>query len=321
MSVLFRTCIGSLAAGLCCLPLANAQQPAATRPGAAQQTSPAQAQSQPEDPNSVIRSNRATAPRLDAPAIPALRPYTANYGGNQANEGQKAEVERYFANCLLKNNQAEIEISQFAAQQSQNPKVKQYAEELVKDHQKVVQELQPIASGSAAVRSAGSTSLDATANSDANRLATDTARAPGSSGTDTAARGTESRSGTSATGRDTAESPSATHNAANGNDALMQVAQIEEKINDRCNQSLREELQQKSGAEFDAAFLGSQIAGHMHLLAALEVIPQESQGQLKQIAEDAKPTVQKHLDKAKELMKERKSGSLQQTSATSESQR
>ena len=59
----------------------------------------------------------------------------------------------------------------------------------------------------------------------------------------------------------------------------------------------------------------------MHLLAALEVIPQESQGQLKQIAEEAKPTVQKHLDKAKELMKERKSGSLQQTSATSESQR
>ncbi len=44
MSVLFRTCIGSLAAGLCCLPLANAQQPAATRPGAAQQTLPAQAQ-------------------------------------------------------------------------------------------------------------------------------------------------------------------------------------------------------------------------------------------------------------------------------------
>jgi hypothetical protein len=99
MSVLFRTCIGSLAAGLCCLPLANAQQPAATRPGAAQ-TLPAQAQSQPDDPYSAIRS-RASAPRLDAPAIPALRPYTANYGGNQANEGQKAEVERYFANCLL----------------------------------------------------------------------------------------------------------------------------------------------------------------------------------------------------------------------------
>jgi len=282
---------------------------------------PAQAQSQPDDPNSVIRSNRATAPKLNAPAVPALRPYTANYGASQAGEGQKSEVEKYFANCLLKNNQAEIEISQFAAQQSQNPKVKQFAEELVKDHQKVVQKLQPIASGNAGAHSAGSASLDASADSDANRLATDTARTPGSSETNTAAPGTETRSGAGTTDRDTAESLTASHGAANGNDALMQVAQIEEKINDRCKQALREELQQKSGAEFDACYLGAQVGGHMHMLAALEVIPQESQGQLKQIAEEAKPTVQKHLDKAKELMKERKSGSLQQTSATSESQR
>ena len=301
MSVLFRTCIGSLAAGLCCLPLANAQQPAATRPGTAQ-TLPAQAQSQPDDPNSVIRSNRATAPQLDAPALPGRQPYTANYGGNQASEGQKSEVEKYFATCLLKNNQAEIEISQFAAQQSQNPKVKEFAEELVKDHQQVVKKLQPIA-GNASAHSASNPSLDAAATNDSNRIATDTTPTPGSSGTNTA------------------ESLTAAHGSSNGNDALMQVAQIEEKINDRCNQALREELQQKTGAEFDAAFLGAQIAGHMHLLAALEVIPQESQGQLKQIAEEAKPTVQKHLDKAKELMKERKSGSLQQTSATSESQR
>jgi putative membrane protein len=280
MSVLFRTCFGAVAAGLCCLPLANAQQPAATRPGTAP-TLPAQAQSQPDDPNSVIRSNRATAPQLGAPALPGRQQYTANYGGNQNAEGQKSEVEKYFATCLLKNNQAEIEISQFAAQQSQNPKVKEFAEELVKDHQQVVKKLQSIA-GNASAHSSS---------------------ALGSSATDTA------------------ENSTAAHSSSNGNDALMQVAQIEEKINDRCKQALREELQQKTGAEFDAAFLGSQIAGHMHMLAALEVIPQESQGQLKQIAEEAKPTVQKHLDKAKELMKERKSGSLQQTSATSESQR
>jgi len=92
-----------------------------------------------------------------------------------------------------------------------------------------------------------------------------------------------------------------------GDAQLKQVAQIEEKINDRCNQALREELQQKSGTEFDECYLGAQIAGHMHMLAALEVLPDESQGQLKQIAEDAKPTVQKHLDQAKDLMKQLKS--------------
>jgi len=295
--------------------MVNAQTPAATRPGA-QQTLPAQAQSQPDDPNAVTRSNRATAPSLPS-ATPGRRPYTANYSGNQANQGQNSEVEQYFANCLLKNNQAEIEISQFAAQQSQNPKVKEYAEKLVKDHQQVVQKLQPLAGNKGAASSSSATSLDATASGDANRLAMDTTRTPGSSGTNTAAPGTETRSGAGTTDRDTAESLTASRNTGtNSSDALMQVAQIEEKINDRCNQALREELQQKSGKEFDECYLGAQVGGHMHMLAALEVIPQETQGQLKQIAEEAKPTVQKHLDEAKELMKERKSGSLQQTSAT-----
>jgi predicted outer membrane protein len=290
MSALFRLCIGSLAAGLCCTPLGNA---VAQQSPASPQTLPAQTQSNPDATNPSNRSDQATSPRLNPPSLsqPTLgpRPYTANYGA-QANEGQHNGVEYFFANCLLKNNQAEIEISQYAAQQSQNPKVKQYAEELVKDHQKVVQQLQQIAAANS--HHAGATSLDTAAQSDANRLATDATQTPGSSGPATA------------------ENPTATRSPAmHGGGALMQVAQIEEKINDRCNQALREELQQKSGAEFDECYLGAQIAGHMHMLAALEVIPQESQGQLKQIAEEAKPTVQKHLDQAKDLMKQAKNGS------------
>jgi predicted outer membrane protein len=299
MSALFRMCIGSMAAGLCCMPLgiAVAQQSAAQP-----QTLPAQAQSQPDATNPPNGSDQVAAPRLGSPSLaqPGLgpRPYTANYGA-QANEGQHNEVENYFANCLLKNNQAEIEISQFAAQQSQNPKVKHYAEELVKDHQKVVQQLQPIAGANS--RRAGTPSLD------------------------TATPGSETRPGASTADRDTAEGLTSARNPAmRHSGALMQVAQIEEKINDRCNQALREELQQKSGAEFDECYVGAQIAGHMHMLAALEVIPQESQGQLKQIAEEAKPTVQKHLEQAKDLMKQFKNGSENTNQAertSSESQR
>jgi predicted outer membrane protein len=300
MSASFRTIIGSLAAGLCCLPLGAAVAQTTTSPRAVT----GQAQSQPNNSDATTRSNQATAPALNPQSTSQPRPYTANYG-SQANEGQHNAVGIFFANCLLKNNQAEIEISQFAAQKSQDPKVKQYAEELVKDHQQVVQKLQPIASTNS--RSAATASLDTAARNEANRSAVDTTRTPGSSGTDTSATGTASRSGAGTTDRDAAESLTSSRNTGTqGNAELMQVAHIEEKINDRCNQALREELQQKSGTEFDECYLGAQIAGHMHMLAALEVLPDESQGQLKQIAEDAKPTVQKHLDQAKDLMKQLK---------------
>lgn len=283
MSASFRIFIGSLAAGLCCLPLdATLAQQTTASPSAV----PGQAQ--PTDPNATTRSNQATAPRLN-PATPSqAQPYTARYG-TEANEGQHNGVERFFVNCLLKNNQAEIEISKFAAQKSENPKVKQYAEELVKDHQQVVQKLQQIAGANSLQANSGT--LEGAAQNAANRLAVDTTRTPGSSGTDTTATG--------------AEGLAATHNRAMHGDAqLMQISQIEEKINDRYNQAIREELQQKSGAEFDQCYLGAQVGGHMYMLAELEVIPGETQGQLKQIAEDAKPTVQKHLYQAKDLMKQ-----------------
>ncbi|HEX4416231.1 MAG TPA: DUF4142 domain-containing protein [Lacipirellulaceae bacterium] len=279
MSVSFRIFIGSLAAGLCCLPLgaALAQQTTAN-PRAVS------GEAQANDSNAATRSNQATPSHA--------QPHTARYG-SEANEGQHNAVGIFFANCLLKNNQAEIEISQFAAQKTQNPRVKQFAEELVKDHQQVVQKLEPIADVTA--HGAGKTSLDSAAQNESNRSAVDTTRTPGSSGTDTAAR-------------DSAGASSANNSGMYGDAHLMQVAQIEDKINDRCNQALREELQQKSGTEFDECYLGAQVAAHMHMLAALEVLPDESQGQLKQIAEGAKPTVQKHLDQAKDLMKQLKSG-------------
>ena len=111
-----------------------------------------------------------------------------------------------------------------------------------------------------------------------------------------------------------------------GSAALQQLAAIEQKINERCQQTLREELQQKTGAEFDECYVGSQIAGHMHMLAALEVISQETQGPLKQAAEEARPLVQKHLEHAKELMAQakasnQKSAQAQRTSTTTETQR
>jgi len=80
--------------------------------------------------------------------------------------------------------------------------------------------------------------------------------------------------------------------------------QIDRQVIDRKTQMTREELQQKQGAEFDKAFVGTTIPAHVHMIAQLEVIERQGQGQLAQIAQQARPITQQHLEHAKQLMRQ-----------------
>jgi len=68
--------------------------------------------------------------------------------------------------------------------------------------------------------------------------------------------------------------------------------QMDRQVVDRKSQLTREELQQKQGAEFDKAFVGTAIPAHIHMIAQLEVIQKQGQGQLAQIAQQALPITQ-----------------------------
>jgi len=86
------------------------------------------------------------------------------------------------------------------------------------------------------------------------------------------------------------------------NESNDRRSQLDHKINERCAEAMQKELESKSGREFDAAYVGSQIGGHIHMLAALEVLSDETSGELQSIVKDAKPVVEKHYKHAKELM-------------------
>ena len=81
----------------------------------------------------------------------------------------------------------------------------------------------------------------------------------------------------------------------------------------------KEELQQKQGADFDKCYIGSAVGAHMHVLATLEVLSQNSQGELSKIAQSAQPAVQQHLDHAKQLMKQLEGESGSRATASSRS--
>jgi predicted outer membrane protein len=209
--------------------------------------------------------------------------------------GQNQEVDQFLAACLLEKNKCEIEFAKLAQQQSQNPQIKEFAQMLEQDHQKIVQQLEPLAGSQASqtsTRVESQTRVSATGQNEAQRQAADSTRLPGSSATDQATR--------------------QTHTAAYGSQEMSgpigQLAQIEKQIGQRKKQAMLDELQQKSGAEFDKCYVGSQVGAHMEAVATLEVLSQQ-QGELAQAAQQALPTVQQHLDHAKQLAKQLEGGS------------
>jgi predicted outer membrane protein len=221
--------------------------------------------------------------------------------------GSNQEVDKFLAGCLLEKNKCEIEFAQLAQQQSQNPQVKEFAQMLEQDHQKIVQQLEPLAGGQGgqtSTRVESQTRTSAAGQNDAQRQPADTTQLPGSSG---ATRTNGSQTQTAGYGSQEMSGP------------IGQLASIEKQIGERKKQAMLDELQQKSGAEFDKCYVGSQVGAHMEAVATLEVISQQ-QGELAQAAKQALPTVQQHLDHAKQLAKQLE-GAANQPGSQAERQR
>ena len=250
---------------------------------------------------SAGQSDRSTSQGTAAQPGESRELRTANFRGELATAGGAEQaIDQFFGACLLASNQAEVELSELAQQQAQSPEVKQFAEQMIEDHRQMIQQLQPIAG----VQGAGTDSAagragaaSGTSNTGTQQATTGTSsNLPGSSG----ASGTTSQSGLS---------------GAAGHSVAHQLAQIDTQIVRRKTQMAKQELEQKSGADFDKCYIGSAIPAHVHALAALEVIGQQSQGQLAEVARQAQPKVQQHLEHAKELMKKLDSQSGSSTSA------
>jgi len=223
--------------------------------------------------------------RADRPATQQAQPgqpYRAQFRGTQTAGPASQEIEHYLANCLLIKNQAEVELSQFAQQQAQNPEVKQFAQMLIKDHQQAIQKLQALAGAQGAARTSQRPGANGQFDAQATTPATERPRQALNQDADPSL--TANRSGTQ-------------------NDALNQLLELDRQITERCQDLVREELQAKRGPEFDMCFVGAQIGSHTHMLAALEVIGQRSQGELRQFVQEAQPVVQRHLDHAKQIAK------------------
>jgi predicted outer membrane protein len=288
MSVMERMSIGVLMASFCCVLSGIA---------AAQQAAPATGRDQSEARESVSdqqnpgAENRASQQQRERSTSEGVRGREQSNRPNSRSQavvgGQNREVEQFLAGCLLAKNVAELELSQFAEKQSQSPEVKKFAQMMIQDHQKMIQQLEQLAGTQGyAIRQADRSNDAFSTDADNQRVGRDTSDR-------TAVDSSRARTNQSSPG---------------SNAAIQQLAQIERQIVERQTQATRDELQQKSGVEFDKCFLGTAIVAHVHMIAALQVIEQQGQGQLAQAAKQARPVAEQHLDHAKQLMKQLESG-------------
>lgn len=214
---------------------ASAQQPGNQNPGLPPDFKPAQAASPAANP---MRNQNSAAPqgqeRMELNQGEG-RATTTNgqVQGREEQEGQN--LDQIFAACLLTGNQGEVELGKLAVERATNSDVKEFAEQMVKDHNKQVETLQKLVGS---------------------------------------------------------QEPS------------DRRSQIEKQIAERCTENLKKELESKSGKEFDAAYVGTQIGGHMHMQAELAVLSDQATGQLRGVIKEAQPVVDKHLAHAKKLMEQ-----------------
>lgn len=230
----------------------------------------------------VLLGSQVTSQEL-APTKPVPQPKARDTEARPANGTQlndKQQLGQHIAACLLINNEKEIAISELG-NDAQDAKVKEFAQEMVKEHTKLVSKLQKYTPQI----SANETSVQ-----------TDREAVPGEpppSVTKKPATTTPARAGETT-------APA----AASSQSITDHLIAIERDTAKECLAMSKQELAQKKGAEFDKCFMGMQVAEHAAMLAKLQALDGKVSGELGQVIAEAKKSTKVHLDHAKQLMEE-----------------
>jgi predicted outer membrane protein len=188
---------------------------------------------------------------------------------------QGSDINTFIASCLLIGNQEEVALAQMAVDRAENEQVKQFAQMLIQDHQKIIQQLQPLAKPGVGLNE----------------------------GAQTAAAGQPSNAQQPGGQQYTANRPNL-ERGAGGSATVDQIMQLNQQAAQECLQMTKSMLQEKQGAEFDKAFAGMQVGAHVGMLAKLKASEQQASGQLASLVKESQQTIQSHLEQAKQICKD-----------------
>ena len=221
---------------------------------------------------------------------------TAPQNAEQAKATNASSADAQIAAALVLANRNEVILSQLAQQQAQDPEVKQFAERMIQDHQKMIQTLQAFAGSALSANAQSQATQPAGAARTTDQPAADRASQPNAQPN---AQLQAAALPATRQGERTAVEQATTVRAQGGLDFVS----IQQEMADQCLQSARRELEQKQGAEFDKCYVGMALGAHMHAADAIRVFERHAGSELQKALADGLKTTEEHLAHAKQLMK------------------
>lgn len=211
-------------------------------------------------------------------------------------------LDSLLASCLLLGNQNEVAISQFAAERAKNEKVQEFAREMVEAHSQAITQLQRFAAPELArdgrsVEPTRTERSETRVNERSPQSETDRPRSSKQIEQRSSSPAGQSRSAVQDRSVTTSVEVRSEWEAMP--DRLLAIErQVSEKFVTMCKAEL-----EQSG-DFDQAYLGQQVCGHMVMIAKLETYQSYVSEELGQVVKASLQTAQEHLRHANELIKE-----------------
>lgn len=207
---------------------------------------------------------------------------------NRANTARQTEstqldqpMVEFFASKLVLCNNAQIQMSQLATTKSANSDVKKFAEMLASDHAALNAQLKPF------IASYGEQPVVAATDRISVKKPVVTGAAEAQSG--------------QANVNSKAQPETGSHSGDHA--VLHQLFEICQAVHVNQMAAGADMLTQKSGSEFDKAYMGSQVVGHMALMAELKALESRSPKEFQNIIRAATTSVESHMQKASGICK------------------
>ena len=201
--------------------------------------------------------------------------------------------DRDLAAMLAISNRGEVEIANFFKGRTQNEKVREFADMLIKDHSAFLEKLSAVAGQGpvAGERAARNVGIGAQPQQPQAQPAGVAVRTPPGGGVDVQAGGVGVQVG--GQGRSF---------YAPGMNPMLS---LKEEIAQECLANGKKELESKQGPDADKCFVGTQIVKHGDMVSTLTVMHRRAQdSQFKEMLGSALQKTQQHLEMGKTIMKE-----------------
>lgn len=238
-------------------------------------------------------SGRALAQRNDPNARNNLQGNESRQADRTATEGQKeGKIDQMIADQLLTMSTGEVQLANFALQRTQNEAVRQFAQAMIQDHNKL------------------NTELEKFANPDLVKALGEISRQTGQPGQPAAAQPGQlpqpGQSGATATTQPGAAQPGERNplDVAGGGSSGGDGVKICEDIGKQIGSLVTRELGQYQGSDFDRAYAGQQFWGHVHFIGVAKGAENHVSADLKQVLNQGATTAEQHLEHCRRLIRD-----------------